>query len=65
MKTKNCLTLLLAAMLPLALSAQEGLVHHRPGDVPATVPDAASTLLLLGTGLGSLVFLKKLFSRWA
>ena len=74
MKSRIHLAILLAALLPIALSAKESSDHdsressNRSGgscQAPASVPDTASTLLLLGAGLGGLMVLKKRFSPQA
>lgn len=54
MKIKMRLALLLAAIVPVALSAA---TCNYP-----SVPDSTNTLLLLGAGLGAMVAMKKKLS---
>ena len=61
MKTRIYLALLLAAILPVALTAQEASHHNTPSHGPLSVPDTASTLLLLGAGLCGLIGMKQRF----
>lgn len=89
MKTRLYVAFLLAAILPVALSAAPDKSDKNPvrsdhdqptlglnaglkgptdrcknpsppsNDLPASVPDASSTLLLLGSGLGAVLLLKR------